>query len=60
MTTRPRNPRYFPRMKIRGAQRRRIAPVQRVAGAFDRMNVAMHIAAMSMVHLAAKYPSKES
>jgi len=60
MSTNPRNPRYFPRMKVRGAQRRRVAPMQRATGAFDRMNVAMRIAAMSMFKITAKYPSKES
>lgn len=35
--SRPRNPRYFPRMKVRGARRRKLAPYQRVYGAFDEM-----------------------
>jgi len=32
MSTRPRNPRYFPRMKVRGSGRRRLADVQRMVG----------------------------
>ena len=28
MSTNPRNPRYFPRMKVRGARRRALAPWQ--------------------------------
>lgn len=41
MSTRPRNPRYFPRMKVRGARRRREAPLQRLAGAFVRVGELM-------------------
>lgn len=37
MSTRPRNPHYFPRMKVRGARRRRLAPMQRISGSFDGM-----------------------
>ena len=37
----PRTPEFFPRMKVRGARRRRLAPFQRVAGAFRRMGVQM-------------------
>jgi hypothetical protein len=37
MSTKPRNPRYFPKMKVRGARRRLIAPFQRTAGSFDRL-----------------------
>lgn len=33
----PRNPRYFPKMKVRGARRRRLATFQRIAGSFDRL-----------------------
>ena len=33
----PRNPRYFPKMKVRGARRRKIAGFQRMVGAFDRL-----------------------
>lgn len=40
MSTKPRTPRYFPKMKVRGAKRRQIAPYQRLAGSFDRMVVA--------------------
>jgi len=31
------NPRFFPLMKVRGARRRRIAPIQRVTGSVDRL-----------------------
>jgi len=37
--SKPRNPRYFPHMKVRGARRRRIAPIQRMAGAFDSLSM---------------------
>jgi hypothetical protein len=40
MSTKPRNPRYFPKMKVRGARRRLIAPFQRMAGSFDRLGEA--------------------
>jgi len=33
MSTHPRNPAHFPRMKVRGARRRQIAPLQRMVGA---------------------------
>jgi hypothetical protein len=35
--SKPRTPQYFPRMKVRGAHRRRIASFQRLAGSFDRL-----------------------
>jgi len=38
--SKPRNPRYFPQMKVRGAQRRQKAPVQYLLGAFDRLSTA--------------------
>jgi len=66
MSTRPRNPRYFPRMKVRGKSRRYVAPVQRLAGAFDRLNIVMPIAAQSLYAFAnisipaANLMSKES
>jgi hypothetical protein len=41
--SRPRNPRHFPRMKVRGARRRRLAPMQLVAGSFDRLSFAARI-----------------
>lgn len=37
MSARPRTPRYFPRMKVRGARRRRMAPVHRVQRAFEEL-----------------------
>lgn len=39
MSTKPRTPRYFPRMKVRGAKRKQQAPFQRVLGAFDRFEL---------------------
>jgi len=36
----PRNPRYFPKMKVRGAGRRRIAIFHRSAHATDSLNLA--------------------
>jgi hypothetical protein len=35
MKQKPRNPRYFPKMKVRGARRRELAPFHRTAGGFD-------------------------
>lgn len=32
----PRTPEFFPRMKVRGARRRRLAPWQRAAGSMRR------------------------
>lgn len=40
MSTKPRNPRYFPKMKVRGKRRRKIAPFQRLAWHFDAMGAA--------------------
>lgn len=40
MSTKPRNPRYFPRMKVRGAARKHQAPFQKLAGSFDRLGIA--------------------
>ena len=44
MSPRPRNPRYFPTMKVRGARRRRLAPVQLLSGAFDRVFISPAVA----------------
>lgn len=33
----PRTPQYFPKMKVRGKRRRRVAPYQRISGAFMHM-----------------------
>lgn len=35
--TKPRTPEFFPRMKVRGARRRRLAPYQRMRGQFSRL-----------------------
>jgi hypothetical protein len=37
MSQKPRNPRYFPKMKVRGARRRDLAPWQRMYRRFDVM-----------------------
>lgn len=52
MSTKPRNPQYFPRMKVRGARRKQLAPFQRAAGAFDRLTVTTEQAAESFSKLA--------
>lgn len=39
--TKPRNPRYFPRMKVRGARRRQLAAWQRMGAALDDMRAAL-------------------
>lgn len=46
----PRNPRYFPRMKVRGARRKRLAVFQRAAGAFDGLNIVARDAAVNLDH----------
>lgn len=43
----PRNPRHFPRMKVRGARRRRDAPHQRMLRSFDQLNAAVRLASLS-------------
>jgi len=52
MSSKPRNPSYFPRMKVRGARRRRLAPFQRATGSFLRLNGTMREAAEAMRRLA--------
>lgn len=37
MSTRLRKPRYFPRMKVRGARRRDRTDLERMVGAFERV-----------------------
>lgn len=54
--SKPRNPRYFPRMKVRGARRRRLAPFQRLQGGFDHLSVVSESAARSMLRLALAWP----
>ena len=44
----PRTPQYFPKMKVRGARRRRLAPWQRAYRALDGLNVSAANAAISM------------
>lgn len=55
MSSRPRNPRYFPDMKVRGARRNRNALFQRVMWVFDEMGtisleVSKLFAAWSWIH----------
>ena len=50
--TKPRTPEYFPKMKVRGARRKRLAPFQRMTGAFKRLSVSMGEAAESFKTLA--------
>lgn len=52
MSTKPRTPQYFPRMKVRGARRRQLAPWQRTAGAIERMGEALAVAASQMIQYA--------
>lgn len=37
----PRNPQYFPKMKVRGARRKRLAPFQRMARQIVKLGVAV-------------------
>jgi hypothetical protein len=57
--SKPRNPRYFPRMKVRGAQRRRQAPLQRMAGAFDQLSAAALSASDAFTALVAEFKLEE-
>lgn len=49
--SRARNPRNFPRMKVRGVFRRRVAPMQRMLGAFDRLPTFAAQASTAMTRL---------
>lgn len=51
--SKPRNPRYFPRMKVRGARRRQVAGIQRLTGAFDYLSMTAWQAQVSMAAFAA-------
>ena len=57
--SKPRNPRYFPRMKVRGAKRRRLAPYQRMARVFDQMTTTNAAVARAFDQLAASLRSYE-
>lgn len=46
--SKPRNPRYFPRMKVRGARRRRIAGIEGMAGWFDRLGYSAFTASVAL------------
>jgi len=46
--TKPRTPEFFPRMKVRGARRRRLAPYQRMSGQFSRLGSAAREALTAM------------
>ena len=47
----PRNPRYYPAMKVRGHRRRKIAPYHRLQGAFDGIAAAAGVGAASFEQL---------
>lgn len=60
--TKPRNPRYFPRMKVRGARRRRIAGIQSVTGFFDRLGantIAASVAIGGFIEALARFEEQE-
>lgn len=46
--TKPRTPEFFPRMKVRGARRRRLAPYQRFAGQLYRLGASARDALTAM------------
>lgn len=50
---RPRTPEHYPRMKVRGERRRRIAPSQRSRRSFTQFSLAVGHAATSLDALAA-------
>lgn len=47
----PRNPYYFPRMKVRGARRRELAYWQRLGGSFNRVATSASVAAAQVGQL---------
>lgn len=53
--SKPRNPRYFPRMKVRGASRRMVAPYQRAARGFDGISASVHIAVQDLLFCMENY-----
>jgi hypothetical protein len=59
MSARPRNPRYFPRMKVRGAQRRHLAPMQRLARSFDALGSAFAMASATFAGFGLAIEAKE-
>ena len=52
MSNLKRNPRNFPKMKVRGARRRRLAPWQRLAGSFDALADSTRVTSQAMMALA--------
>lgn len=48
---RPRNPRYYPAMKVRGRRRRQVAPYHRLQVAFDGIATAAGVGAASFEQL---------
>lgn len=50
---RPRTPEHYPRMKVRGERRRRIAPLQRIRGRYTEISLAAKRTATSFDALAA-------
>lgn len=55
MTNRPRTPRHYPRMKVRGQRRRQQAPLYRMAGSLDRFGLECDLAAWQLSVLAAAF-----
>ena len=53
MSTRPRTPEHYPRMKVRGEGRRRIAPLQRSRRSFTQFSLAIEQAVISLAALTA-------
>jgi hypothetical protein len=47
----PRNPRYFPAMKVRGHRRRQVAPYHRLQRGFDQIAEAASVTAASFNQL---------
>ena len=47
----PRNPRHFPAMKVRGRRRRQVAPYHRLQRSFDKIAQAAIVSAVSFEQL---------
>jgi hypothetical protein len=55
MSNLKRNPRNFPKMKVRGARRRRLAPWQRLAGSFDALADSTHVTGQAIKALTVEW-----
>lgn len=53
MSTRPRNPEHYPRMKVRGERRRRLAPWQRLRRGYTGITLSAAHAADAFAKLTA-------